>query len=551
MLLLVMGLSAAGASAYLGYIEIQAIRKKQQIYQYVYYLTSDMKTNEAIRDACLIGAGSTALSIFSIYNEIENHEQVLNIMEYRYPNELLEMTPLEWLNKVERLYQDGDQALNGFISGYAGQAAENITVEQFEAMGATATLFESRTHANDDIAVTMDGETLFYSVKSYSDSTKFEEAVANHPESTHYVVNQELYNQLQEKGLLDHYEEQGITIVEGNYSNVALREEASQAFLDIHEAADAADYIPFISAPLFMLRSGFNIKAYREGKQSGHELSVNVIGDAGKIGVATGFGFGGAKLGGIIGTAIFPGLGTVIGGGIGAVIGGLTGSKLMQSVKSYFKWGKIIEVQEKVGKTFLRIGKEKYKQYYLQHMFPFQQIEMKLVNSKQLANRYEEELNLYNSKKASLPAVLQHMYVEHTNHIREGIEKTAEQLPEKIEHFAQSCANKLKRPEVKYAFIGELMLQQNSRLWLPEDMQAMKQDITMYELERKKNPNYPYQFQMAADHLLQQITEETLDENIEPNKMYTFLLQDTHKYRKAIIILAIVSVLTLLIFFNR
>ena len=551
MFLFLVGLSTAGTTAYLGYKEYQANKKRNQLIQYVNYLTKDMKTNESIHDALLIGAGSTALSVFSIYSMIENHSEVLDIMEYRYPNALMDMSPLEWLTKVEQLYNDGDQALNGFISGYAGQAAETITVEQFEAMGASATLFESRTHANDDIAVTMNGETIHYSVKSYSDSDSFAQAVSSHPDSTHYVVNQELYTQLESKGLLEQYQSQGITIIEGNYSNVALREEASKAFLDIHEAADVADHIPFISAPLFALRSGFNIKAYREGKQSGRELTVNVVSDAGKIGVASGLGYGGAQLGSLIGTAFLPGIGTVVGGGIGAVLGAFAGSKLMDSVKTYFKWGKIIAIQEEVGETFKRIGYETYKQFYLSKLFNYQLIEEKANEAHALQYRFTNKVDLYRSEQVTLPAVLHMMYIDHIEHVREGITKSAELLPYKVEQFASQCAEKMKKPQAKNAFIGELLLQSNGALWYADDDKNYENKKREYGVATEKNPNYPYQYQVEADDIVEHLVQETVEEQLKPKQFYSFLMQEEFKYRKPIIILTLITLVSFIVFFSR
>lgn len=553
MFLLLVGISATGAASFLGYKEYMARRKQHQLFQYVDYLTKDMRTNEAVRDSFLIGAGSTALSVFSVYLALEKHNEVLDIMEYRYPNELLDMTPLDWLTKVEQLYSDGDPALNGFVSGYAGQAAENITVEQFEAMGATATLFESRTHANDDLVVTKDGETIYYSVKSYTDSDSFVQAVHAHPESTHYVVNQELFAQLQDKGLLKQYEDQGITIVEGNYSHVALREEASQAFLDIHHAADVADHIPFLSIPLYALRSGFNIKAFREGKQSGNELTVNLVSDAGKVGVSSGLGFGGAKIGGVIGTAIFPGLGTVIGGGIGAIAGAFAGSKLLDSLKSHLKWGAIIEVQEKVGKTFERIGVEQYKQYILDSIFKVNDIAYKGQLAKENSYKFKRQLDIYSNQPASLPAVLNAMHIDHLDYLYTSFSKTAELLPQKIEHFAAQCAEKLKKPQAKHAFIGELLLKSRSDtdIWHPDDKHALSGDIEKYNKEVKKNPNYPYQYQLDADAIISSITTELMAEQLQPKQYYNSLMQNTMRYKTSIIVLSLISVASYMLFFIR
>lgn len=551
MFLFILGISTAGAASFLGYKQYQATKKRHQLFQYVNYLTKDMKTNEAIKDALFLGAGSTALSVFSVYMALENHSQVLDIMEYRYPNALLEMSPLEWLTKVEQLYKDGDQALNGFVSGYAGQAAENITLEQFESMGANATLFESRTHANDDIAVTLDGETVHYSVKSYSDSNSFVEAVNAHPQSTHYVVNQELYVELQEKGLLQQYEAQGLTIIEGNYSHIALREEATQAFFDIHNAADVADYIPFLSIPIYAFRSGFNIKAYREGKQSSNELTINLVSDAGKVGVSSGLGFGGAKIGGIIGTAIFPGLGTVIGGGIGAVTGALAGSKLMDSLKNHFKWGKIIEVQEKVGKSFDRIGTEKYKDYYMEKFFNV----TKLNHTRQIAiddsEKYYNSIDLYSRSPLTLAAVLNAMHTEHLDFNIKGFTETAKQLPSKINQFAEQCALKMKKPQAKHALLGELLLQSDPEILHPDDRELLNSEIAQYNKESIKNPHYPYQFQMNAKDIVGNITSELVDEQLQPKQYYSFLMQDVYKYKKPIIILSLTSICSLIMFFIR
>ncbi len=459
----------------------------------------------------LLGGSATNLSFYEIYATVEHRDEFLKVLEERFNREMGGASPVDWYAKIEELGQKGEQSLGAYISGYAGQQAENIAVEMFRQQGLNAELFESRIHPNDDIRVyNEDGGYTDYSLKSYGNLGNFEKEIANHPESTHYVVNEELYEKLEATGRLEQYDIDGITILNGHYFNEELREDIFNVFDELSEAGDVSNKIPLISTVFFGAKILQNSNAYLEGKQSGYEMSINVAGDAVKVSTHGVGGMAGAKAGAAIGSFVTPGLGTVIGGGIGAVVGAFSASGFIEMVKSKFKWGDIFEATEYFGKTFSNF--ERNRIYISHNAYNLSTLKQELMLERKRMRCFRNELNLANDTPVSLPAILPYLHIRRVEEIIHYIPKATEQALQEITLLCEQLAQKMvgedffdQEEVIKNRFLGEIMLS-NRELFLPEyklteDEKAL---IEQYDLQVKRAPNHPYRVWKGGEEELVQ-----------------------------------------------
>ena len=123
--------------------------------------SQDIMSNST--EAAAIGAGATGISILSLYSAVENHEDVLKTLEYRFPS-LTDFDPISfndknWFAKITNL-SGNEKSLETYINAYKGQKAEFITKSLFEDMGHDPELFESRTHQGYDIYLKDTGENI-------------------------------------------------------------------------------------------------------------------------------------------------------------------------------------------------------------------------------------------------------------------------------------------------------------------------------------------------------------------------------------------------------
>ena len=156
-------------TALLIFIETKAIKKGRRINDTISFLLAKKPENSAekennsekaswqikvhkrtIIESSVVAVGASGLNIYDIYSAIDDHKEVLNVLEDRFPNELEGATSMDWFSKTMEL---GPEGIQGYISNYAGQAAENQAVDYFRNSGKEAELFESRTHPGNDIRV--------------------------------------------------------------------------------------------------------------------------------------------------------------------------------------------------------------------------------------------------------------------------------------------------------------------------------------------------------------------------------------------------------------
>ncbi|WP_157891932.1 hypothetical protein [Paenibacillus crassostreae] len=484
----------------------------------VNFVLTDFSSGRIRNESLVLGGGAVANTIFDLYSTLDNHEQFLDVIEHRFPNEMGDATPLEWINKVETLYQDGDNSVSGYVSAYAGQQAENITVDHLTSSGEQASQFESRIHENDDVrAIDENGIITDYSVKSYGSIDSFNQAVTDHPESSHYFVNHELYAQLEEKGLLSSYLNKGIDIEDGGYLNETLRSEASSALDAIHGASDVADHIPFLGLAMLGIKSVRNTHEYYKGKQSGNEFGINVVSDTVRIGASTGGAVVGAKAGAIIGTAIAPGIGTIVAGGIGGIVCSMATGSMVNWFKEKWKWGDILKAQYNIGSQFINGFSQHMKSTIKHRTLPYKEVQSKLEIAQSIKDKYRKQLKPYSFKKVSHSAVLAYLHESNLSAFLKRINNAAEITERQLldlcgQAAARQVANDShkKKKEVASRFLGELVLTSS---YLKSDFDMKRKfgnEIHMYEKQKSKNPNHPFQFSQPSDSIIEGIAIRSL-----------------------------------------
>ncbi|MBH0228827.1 hypothetical protein [Halobacillus yeomjeoni] len=505
-----LGILLLGIAMLLAYIEIKSIPKRKEQNKALKIITKKLKIGNQIREPVVLASGSTGVSLYDIYAAADNHEEVLKVLEQRFPNAVSDYNSIEWYNKINLLYKDG--SVDSYISAYAGQKAENLSLEYFRDKGLHAELFKDRNHPNDDIRVYQeDGSYVDYSVKSLNSTSSFQQEVITHPESTHYVVNKELYNDLSQKGLLQSYEDNGITIVNGNYSNEELRDEGMLAFESLKASGEVFDNIPLIAAALFGVKTYKNINYFRQGSQSPNEFRINLISDTFRLGTAGLSAMAGAKGGALIGTTISPGIGTVIGGGVGALISAYSGTKLINWVTVKVKWAHILKAQYHYGKMNYYKMRDEVSLTLANKIFGFSELNKELTKEEELFKKYEDEFNPFiNETPLSIPAILSYLHIQklnkRINQMRVALDMTRKDLIDLSNATAEKLVNNIsvKQNILKTQLFGEFFLSNESLKSLTLDKET-DELVNKYHLQKEKNPNYPTKYPFEIKEIIEEL----------------------------------------------
>jgi len=528
-------LGACALSAF----EIIAMKKRRQMNTGISFALGKDKSQartETYLDSAAMGVGASGLNLYEIYATCDNHAEVLNVLEDRYNHVMGDATPFGWYEKVEQLSAAGTGSLGAYVSGYAGQAGENAAISMFEATGKKAELFESRIHPDNDIRVFDDnGSFTDYSVKSYSDASNFKDVVQDHPASSNYVVNHELYEELAESGDLEEISAQGIEVLDGGFSNEAARSAAEDAFDGISDSGDISDNIPFVALALFGVKTVRNVVQLSKGRQSGYETSVNIGGDFVRIGAAGLCAAGCGKIGALIGTAVNPGGGTIVGSGIGVIVGAIAGSGLVNFAKERIKWGKIIDAVEVLGKHYEE-GMLSLESAAQNGLYGISELRQCLLEERKLKAKYSAQLNPYSMRKPSLPALLADIHSKSLDAQIVRIIRAASAFRAEIDRLCNTAALKMangkegKARKIKRRLVGELIAS-NATTLVTNTPSGFNFETVLdgYNQQISKSPNHPYRFQHDSKDIV--------------NGLAVKALLDTHS-RRLLSILPVISYLT-------
>ncbi len=323
-----------------------------------------------LEDLGIVGVGSVK-SLLEVYDAADDHAAFLGALQARLPQTFTNDTsPLKWATQLLSYGERDSSRFKGLASNWVGQLAEDNAVAYLNSMpdlqgqGVRAELFEARNHPGYDIRlVAEDGSVVDeLQCKSYKDAGGFLSRLRDYQGQDqavdHYIVNTEVYDQLESSGKLTGLTEQGIVVERGTWSHEDYVEQVGDISDAFGEAADVSDNVGDVGALRWLgtgVRTAGRVKRLAEGKTSVHEVAIDSAADgAGTVGRGVSVAAGG-KLGAVIGSAIFPGIGTLIGGIGGAIGGAVAGGYVPGIIKIFvdaWKFNKIREVLQQLGKRY-------------------------------------------------------------------------------------------------------------------------------------------------------------------------------------------------------
>ena len=353
----------------------------------------------------VLGGAFTGMSILDIYTATNKHQEVLQTIGERFPHKMGNANSFAWLKKIAQLEKDNSS--QPYINAYTGEKAEIESIDKLKELGCkNVSQFESKTHPNNDLKATdNEGNEIHFSVKSHKSTASFEKEVTGHPDSKNYIVNSELYQDMEESGQLIDYKSKGIHIVDGGFSHTEHVQEAEIAFEDIRESMEVSDDIFFISLGVLSYKAFNNVIDFKKGEQSKKEFKINVAMDTIDVGKQAIGGWVGSEVGGVVGTAIIPGPGTVAGRVGGAIVGrhiikGIDKTfEIMNDIKEEWKWGDIIEAIDYYGEVyhpiFMYLEEKDFRKEDIFKKFINKNICNEVYNRSQVANNLKKEKKVY------------------------------------------------------------------------------------------------------------------------------------------------------------
>lgn len=481
----------------------------------VFFPTSEIKDAHILLMGAAAGSAlGGAHSYYDLHQTFSDNEDFIKTMEDRYNNKFLEADYNTWLQQL-KLLNEFNGVQQNYVSNYAGYKAESLTQEKLESLGYQVTPFESRNHPNDDLqAVTPEGEEINISVKSYSSIESLKNAVKNHPDSTHYAINDELYKEIQgDINLQNWFQSRNVDIIDGGYSNEFLRKSAEKsisAFKGMQESVQGEvleglsesllDSIPFSSLIIFARNQYKHNNAFKNGSQSESEYKINKVSDqagfAGRIGVS----LFSAKIGAAAGT-IFGPPGTAIGGVAGGVVGALGVTTAVSKAKDSFKWGEIYKAQLMTSNLYSKdLFNEPTEEWIRNYVLKINESQLKLKQLQQQEFKYKEELNAYSIVMPSIEAVIWEQSMKDLDKYLQNIDEMQEIVQQKIEdefyswyEEAAELMNKKTRKFWSERILGEWVLRQATFNNFPLDS-AISDLGEKYKIQIEKNPHYITQF---------------------------------------------------------
>lgn len=311
------------------------------------------RLHAAVTSPLTVGGLETQFNLSDMYTNFQNRQEVLAVLQDRYPHALAEMPALDaqsWFEKISSL-----QHHQSYVSAYAGQVGEDKAIPALEALGKEAWKFSSLTHQANDLH---DSDGIEWSVKSYKPdgSGSFLSIVRHTPESQHYVVNEELYAELEHSGKIADLKLQGVEVINGHFSHLSHSDQASDVLERISAHQDVHDSIwnnvPVVACIVGIASAGVIGHRYLSGASSRHEVAMDLLGTCARFAAGTGGAASGTAVGATIGTAVLPILGTIIGGTIGGLLGSFGARELVRDAVARSKWGTALDAFSEVGARY-------------------------------------------------------------------------------------------------------------------------------------------------------------------------------------------------------
>ena len=474
-----------------------------------------------------LGGAFTGMSILDIYKATNKHQEILQTIEKRFPNEMGDANSFAWLKKITQLEKNNSS--QSYINAYTGEKAEIKSIDKLNELGhKNISQFESKTHPDNDIkAVDSEGNEVHFSVKSRSSVADFQQEVVEHPNSKNYIVNSELYQNMEESDQLMDYKSKGINIIDGDFSHAEHAQEAKIAFEDIAESTEISDDIYLIALANLGYKTFNNIINFTKGTQSKKELGINIAIDTAGIGGRAVGTWGGAQVGALVGTPFGP-VGTLAGGIGGGIVGCITTSQIMKDIKEDLKWGDIINAIDYYGEIyhpFFMDSKEKgsYKQNVSKNSIN-KNIYDNIYNCSTVLEQLKTEKNIYKNNSRFLARwcliprnITETLILEHIKSLKKYLNNTKLAVIksfEKLQKILKDIAEKLpedEREDIVRKYIGEFIVE-NKEIFIESPSLKEAKLLKEYRLQKKECPHHPYRISNNSNKYFKHILWKTLKE---------------------------------------
>ena len=458
------------------------------------------------------------MSILDIYTATNEHQEVLQAIENRIPNEMGDANIFDWLKKITELGQK--KTSQSYINYYTGEQAEIESMDdKLKELGyENVSQFESRTHPDNDLrAINSEGNEEHFSVKSHKSTDSFEKTVTEHPDSKNYIVNSEVYQDMENSGQLMDYESRGIHIIDGGFSHAEHVQEAEVAFEDIEEAVDVSDDIPMIALASLSYKTFNNVIDFAKGKQSKKELGLNVAVDTAGVGGRAVGALGGAKIGATVGSTAGP-VGTLVGGIGGAIVGSKVTSEIIKDVKEKWKWSRIIDAIDYYGRIYYPIflKKRSFRKRISKRICD------KIYNCSPVIKNLKIEKKIYKNNSHLLSrlclsprSIKETLILEYMKSLKKYLSNTESAVVKSFKDFQKILkAKKRKLPKEEKdirikRYIGEFVIE-NKELFIKVPSKQEVELLKGYQLQKKECPNHPYKISNDSNKYFTQLLWKNL-----------------------------------------
>ena len=515
-------------------VKIIRQKTKDRVHPFVEHLNFSSSFKNSLKNPLLniakkvsLGGTFAGMSILDIYTATNKHKEILKTIAERFPNEMKDASMFDWIKKFKKL--ENNNTSFSYKNAFTGEKAEIESINTLKELGyKEVSQFESRTHPDNDLtAIDSEGNEVHFSVKSHANSSLFHKEVAEHPDSKNYVVNSELYQDMETSGHLTDYESEGIRIVDGKFSHTKSVQEFENAFEDVKESVDVSDDISVIACAILAYKTSKNVFSFIQGKQSKKELGINVTMDTAGTVTQAATAAGGAKIGAGIGTAIVPGLGTAVG-----VIGGAIGtaflanpyiSSIIKSIKESWKWGDIIEAIDHYGEiyqpVFMNLNKINFNRQNV-----FKKIYKAVYNNPQVLENLKKEKTMYMNNSnfferwGLIPRNIKAaLILEHIKSLKKYLKNTKPAIKKFFNEFQKELKNitstlpEQERETTINRIVGEFVIE-NKGIFIEKKSTEEKELLKGYRLQKKECPNHPYKISDDSNKYFKHILWKNLKE---------------------------------------
>ena len=486
---------------------------------------SSKSSNDLVKKG-MVSAGLVGMSVLDVYTAADQHKEVLETLENKFPNEMGDAGPFNWLNKFKDL--ENKDTTQSYQNHYTGEMGEIQSIGRLEELGYKNVEQLSKNHPGNDLkALDHEGKEQYFSVKSHENVSSLESEIAK-SNSSNYVVNSELFQKLKESGKLEEYKDQGINIIDGEFAHTESIHQFQAATEAMKDSADVSDDIPVIALVVFAWKAGKNVIDFQKGRQSKNELGINIGMDAVGVGGRAVGALAGAKICASIGTSIMPGVGTLVGGVVGALGGVVAASHLIKDAKERLKWGDIIEAVDYYGNQYssLFLLTQNNSQKKKQLKILYYKIQKNIYNCPQVLNGIQEERKMYKSHSRLLARYgfiprnfKETLMVEYIKSLKRYLYKSKLAMKQSIENVRHTFIEiKKQLPEDRQGilkrYIGEFIVE-NKKLFIEEPLVEESELLERYRIQKEKCPNHPYKVTKNSKQYFEQLLYKSLFSNLQ------------------------------------